>query len=126
MRIKLHGEAKKHQGDSFGVYTLRPEIVNNYPTWKQISSRNSIWYDTSSGKWKIGFTSHLGSNTAGIIGPESEDDWPQHLSDLKYADGTGTWPDAGSDVIIEDYSKGSYENNFNSKLFEIQSILISF
>ena len=117
MRVKLQEEAKKHQGDSIGVYTLQPELVNGYPTWKQLSLRNSIWIDTSNGKWSIGFTSNLGSNTGGIAGPDIEDDWPQNLSGWKYADGTN-WIDAGSNVVIEDYSKCKYENNSNSKLFE--------
>ena len=89
-----------------GVYTLQPELVNGYPTWKQISSENSIWFDTITGKWIIGFTSDLGLSKAGIGGPRAEDDWPQNLSVWKYADRTGTWLDGGSDIVIEDYSKG--------------------
>ena len=104
-KVQLHGEAKKHQGSRSGVYTLQTEVVNGYPTWKQLSLRNSIWFDASNGKWKIGFTSDLGSKTAGIIGPQAEDDWPQNLSGWKYWNGTKSL-DAGSDAIIEDYSKG--------------------
>ena len=134
MRVKLQEEAKKHQGDSIGVYTLQPELVNGYPTWKQLSLMNSIWFDASSGKWKISLTTDLGSNKAGIQGPVAEDDWPQNISGWtisvksgwKYGDETGTEIDARSDVVIEDYSEGKYENNFNSKSFEIHSILISF
>ena len=88
-----------------GVYTLQPEFVNGYPTWKQLSLKNSIWLDSANCDWNIGFTSDLGSNKAGIGGPKVEDDWPQNLSGWEYFDGTN-WPDAGSDVIIEDYSKG--------------------
>ena len=109
MKVKLQGEAKKYHGDSIGVYTLQSELVNGYPTWKQISSMNSIWFATSIyRKWKIGYTSDLGSNTAGIIGPKAECDWPQKLSGWQYGDmdGTNTWHDAGSHIVIEDYSKG--------------------
>ena len=102
-----------------GVYTLQPELVNGYPTWKQISSKNSIWFNISSGKWIIGYTTYLGSNTAGIIGPSLEDNWPQNLSGWKYDNGGDYWIDAGSDVVI----KGKYENNINSKSFEIDRIL---
>ena len=67
----------------------------------------------------------MGSNTAGIIGPEAEGDWPHNLSGWKYGDGTN-WIDAGSDVVIEDYSKGKHENNINSNSFKIHSISITF
>ena len=128
MRVKVRGEVKKYQGSKSGVYTLQPELVNRYPTWKQNTSRNSVWFDTLIGKWTIGWTHCLGSNTGGgIFGPEEEDDWPQNLSGWKYADGSGsrftfdagTLPDAGSDVVIKDYSEGKYENNLSSKSFAI-------
>ena len=126
MRVKLQEEAKKHQGDSIGVYTLQPELVNGYPTWKQLSLRNSIWIDTSNGKWSIGFTSNLGSNTGGIAGPDIEDDWPQNLSGWKYGDySKNCFVYAGSDVVIEDYSKG-IKTNFYSKSYFIHTIFISF
>ena len=105
MKVKLQGEAKKRQGSNSGVYTLQPEFVNGYPTWMQLSLRNSIWFDTSNGGWNIGLTSNLGSNIAGIIGSSLEDDWPQNLSGWKYDDGSPSdYVDAGSDVIIENYS----------------------
>ena len=127
MRVKLQEEAKKHQGDSIGVYTLQSELVNGYPTWKQISSMNSIWFATSIyRKWKIGYTSDLDSNTAGIIGPNAEDDWPQNLSGWKYGDySKNCFVYAGSDVVIEDYSKG-IKTNFYSKSYFIHTIFISF
>ena len=109
LKVKLQGKAKKNQGDSSGVYTLQSELVNGHPTWKQLSLKNSIWFDTSRGSWNIGWTSNLGSNTAGIIGPIAEDDWPQNLSGWQYGDATGTGVDARSDVVIEDYSKGKCE-----------------
>ena len=120
LKVKLQGEAKKHKGDQSGAYTLQPNLVNGYPTWMQISSRNSIWL-YSHGVWVIGFTSDLGSNTAGIIGPKAECDWPQKLSGWQYGDmdGTNTWHDAGSHIVIEDYSKGKYENNIKSESYKI-------
>ena len=119
----------KNQANKSGVYTLRPELVHGYPTWKQRSYliQNSIWFDASNGRWKIGFTSALGSNIAAIMGPYAEDDWPLNLSGWEYTDRPNHWTDAGSDVVIEDYSEGKYENNINSKSLEIHSIiLISF
>ena len=118
LRVKLRGIVKKYHAKS-GVYTLQPELVNGYPTWKQNTSKNSVWFDISIGRWTIGWTDCLGSDTGGgIFGPEEEDDWPQNLSGWQYADGSGsgprftydadTFPNAGSDVVIEDYSKGKY------------------
>ena len=125
LKVKLQGEAKKHKGDQSGAYTLQPNLVNGYPTWMQISSRNSIWL-YSHGVWVIGFTSDLGSNTAGIIGPNAEDDWPQNLSGWKYGDySKNCFVYAGSDVVIEDYSKG-IKTNFYSKSYFIHTIFISF
>ena len=124
LKVQLQGKAKKYQGHWSGVYTLQPEMVNGYPTWKQLSLTNSIWFDASNGDWNIGWTSDLGSDFAGIIGPKAEDDWPQNLSGWKYWDET-EFLDAGIDVVIEDYSKGKCQTNFNSKSFEIHSILIS-
>ena len=69
---------------------------------------NSIWFDTSNGRWKIGLTSDLGSNIAAIMGPYAENDWPQNPSGWQYADRPNHWTDAGSDVVIEDYTKGKY------------------
>ena len=86
---------------------------------------NSIWFHSLRSEWKIGFTSYLGSNTAGIIGSKAEDDWPENLSGWKYGVGTN-WIDAGSDIVVEDYCKGKYENQFQLNSFEIHSILISF
>ena len=100
LKVKLHGEAKKHQGERIGVYTLQPNLVNNYPTWKQIRSVNSFWYDASTGRWNIGFTSDLGSITAGIIGPKAGDDWPQNLSGWSYGDTSqNAWINAGSRAL---------------------------
>ena len=114
LKVKLQGKAKKHQGGRSGVYTLQPELVNNYPTWKQKLSKNSIWFDSACSSWNIGFTSDLGSSTGGIDGPKSEDDWPQNLSGWQYDDGSPTdWIDAGSDVVIEDYSDGKSETHSN-------------
>ena len=108
MKVKLQGKAKKHQVLTIGVYTLQPELVNCYPTWKHSSTKNSFWFNSSNVTWKIGFTSNLGSDTAGIIGPRAKDDWPQNLSGWKYGDySKNCFVDAGSDVIIEDYSKGN-------------------
>ena len=119
LKVKLQGEAKKHQGSISGIYTVQPELVNNYPTWKQISSRTSIWINILTGRWNIGKTSDLGSITAGLIGPKAEDNWPQNLSGWEYGDVTNTWYDAGSDIVIEDYSKGNYENN----TYQLRTIL---
>ena len=78
---------------------------------------NSIWFDTSNGNWNIGLTSDLGSDIAGIIGPEAEDDWPPNLFGWKYDNGEeeDCWVDAGSDVVIEDYSKGKYKKQIQVK-----------
>ena len=114
MRVKLRGIVKKYHAKS-GVYTLQPELVNGYPTWKQNTSKNSVWFDISIGRWTIGWTDCLGSDTGGgIFGPEEEYDWPQNLSGWQYDDGSPTdWIDAGSDVVIEDYSDGKSETHSN-------------
>ena len=106
MKVQIQGKAKKDQGPRSGVYKLQPELFKGYPTWKQKSSNNSIWFDTLNCKWLIGFTSDLGSTTAGLIGPKAEDNWPQNLSGWEYGDvNTNSFVDAGSDVVIEDYSE---------------------
>ena len=95
---------------------MQPEIENGYPTWKQKSSKYSLWFDTANGRWIIGWTSDLGTTTGGIIGPKNEDDWPQNLSGWQYDDGSPTdWIDAGSDVVIKDYPDGKLETHlYNS------------
>ena len=118
LKVQLQGEAKKHQGDKNGIYTLQPELVNGYATWKEILSRNSIWFNISRGNWMIGLTSDLGSYTAGIEGPVAEDNWPQRISGWNYGDGTNPWHDARSDVLIEDYSEGKYEIDINLKFIQ--------
>ena len=85
---------------------MQPELVNGYPTWKQNSSKNAIWFCNITSEWCFGFATEIGSKSGGIFGPKLEDDWPQNLSGWQYGDGTGTWPNAGSDVVIEDYSDG--------------------
>ena len=125
LKVKLQEKAKKHQGDISGVYTLQLKFVNGYPTWKQKSSKNSIWYDTLTSKWIIGWTSDLGTKRGGILGPKHEDDWPQNLSDWQYDNGRDVdyWVDAGSDVVIEDYSDGKL-NAFQPCLKSYQTLYL--
>ena len=60
----------------------------------------SIWF--GNGFWKLGFTSHLGKDIGAVKGPIGEEDWPQNISSgWEYGDATGTWVDAGTDVIFE-------------------------
>ena len=66
LRVKLGGIVKKYHAKS-GVYTLQPELVNGYPTWKQNTSKNSVWFDISIGRWTIGWTDCLGSDTGGAL-----------------------------------------------------------
>ena len=109
LKVKVQGKVKKHQQSKSEVYILQSKLVNGYPTWKQKTSKNSIWFSSILGEWAIGWTSDVGSATRGIKGSSCEDDWPQNLFGWKYFDGTGTWRDAGSDVVIEDYSSGKLE-----------------
>ena len=113
MKVKFQGKAKKHWGDFSGVYILQPQLVNGYPTWKSKLYKNSLWFGILIARWVIGLTSDLGTKRGAILGPKTEDDWPQNLSGWQYGDGTGTWPDAGSDLVIEDYSDGKSEIHFN-------------
>ena len=85
---------------------MQPKVVNGYPTWKQKSSKYSIWCAQSA--WGIGPVSYLGSKYGVIIGPKAEDNWPQSLLGWVFSDGTN-FLDAGSDVVIEDYSNGKLE-----------------
>ena len=127
LKVKLQGEAKKYQGRKIGVYTLQPELVNTYPTWKQISLKNSIWFDSSTGRWSIGSTSALGSIKAGIIGPYTDDDWPQNLSGWKYGDyDKNCFLDAKSDVLIKDSSKSKLINQKSNLMIFSKHESVSF
>ena len=110
LKVRVQGKAKKHQGDSSGVYTLQPKLVNSNPTWKQKSAHYSIWF--ANGAWVVGLTPNLGSVKVHIIGPQTGDDWPQNLSGWQYFDGKN-FLDAGSDVVIEHYSDGKLETHLN-------------
>ena len=112
LKVRVQGKAKKHQGDSSGVYTLQPKLVNSNPTWKQKSAHYSIWF--ANGAWVVGLTPNLGSVKVHIIGPQTGDDWPQNLSGWLYGDyDKNCFVDAESDVIIEDHSDGKLETHFN-------------
>ena len=70
------------------------------PHWINESKTCSIWF--TSGKWIVGYISDLDKNIGVVIGPKYEVDWPQNISSgWEYAYATGTWVDAGADVIFE-------------------------
>ena len=82
-----------------GNYTLQPTLCNMQPHWTNMSKTCSIWFF---GRWVVGPTSHLGQNIGVVLGPHGEEDWPQNISSgWKYGDVTGTWVDAGTDLIFE-------------------------
>ena len=77
-------------------------MINSYPCWTDKFKKNSIWFRIETGVWKVGPTSEISSGYSVIIGSTDDDDWPQNLSSgWKYKDKTGTWIDAGTDVIFE-------------------------
>ena len=106
LKIKLQGNAKKCLFFFEGNYTLQPVLCNKQPHWTNDSKMCSIWF--GNGFWKLGFTSHLGKDIAVATGPYGEEDWPQNISSgWKYGDVTsGTWVDAGADLIFEAKSTG--------------------
>ena len=70
------------------------------PHWTNKSKTYSIWF--VNGCWVLGSTSNLGKTIGAVKGPLGEVDWPQNISSgWKYGDVTGTWVDAGTDVIFE-------------------------
>ena len=64
-----------------------PSLVNSYPHWEQVTTKEnkqSIWFDINSSKWTIGSSEHIGSNIGEIIGPATNDNWPQNISCWNY------------------------------------------
>ena len=70
------------------------------PHWINMSKTWSIWFEY--GRWVVGHTSNLSQNIGVVLGPIGEENWPQNISSgWEYVDVTGTWVDAGTDVIFE-------------------------
>ena len=51
----------------------------------------------------------MGQNFGAVRGPIGDEDWPQNISSgWRYGDLKGTWIDAGTDVIFEAKTTGSF------------------
>ena len=84
-----------------------PSLVNSYPHWEQITTKEnkqSIWFDINSSRWTIGCSEHIGSNIGEIIGPATNDNWPQNISSWYYFNFyCKEWIQTYSNVQISDF-----------------------
>ena len=93
MYLQLEGQAHDEQGSKAGKYTKAYGLSSGLPYWMQSDGTNALWF--TSGRWRIGKKSDLGTTTQGLYStnsplcPESVGSNWKYLDDEEFLDAQG-------------------------------------
>ena len=107
--MQLEGQAHDRQGSRAGKYTKANGLSSGMPYWIGSDGTNALWF--TSGRWRIGKKSDLGTTTSGVRSTTSPL-CPESVGlNWKYWDGEEWLATAQENAKIYKYEGMIYQGN---------------